>query len=88
MADTCVHLSQISEHISPQTLNGCEECLVGGDSWVSLRICLNCGHVGCCDSSKNKHAVAHFHEVSHPIIETFGSSEKWKWCYVHEMYVE
>jgi len=67
MPDTCVHLSQIAESVSPKTPNGCEECLVSGDGWMNLRLCLHCGHVGCCESSKNKHAAAHFSGTSHPI---------------------
>jgi len=58
-----------------------------GDSWVQLRLCLTCGHVGCCDSSKNKHARAHFRKTRHPIIQSFQSGDDWRWCYVHEAYV-
>lgn len=58
-----------------------------GDSWVHLRICLVCGHVGCCDSSKNKHATQHFHESGHPIVASFQPGEEWAWCYVDEVYI-
>ena len=56
-----------------------------GDSWVHLRLCLSCGHVGCCDSSKNKHATKHFHRTKHPIIQSFEPGEDWRWCYVDEI---
>ena len=66
----------------------CEECLKSGDSWVELRICLTCGHVGCCDSSKNKHATKHFRETGHPIIQSYQLGEGWKYCYLDEEYLE
>lgn len=68
--------------------NGCEECLKMGDSWVHLRLCLSCGHVGCCDSSKNKHATKHFHSTRHPIMKSLESGEDWGWCYIDEMMLE
>jgi CPA1 family monovalent cation:H+ antiporter len=64
---------------------GCEECLRDGSSWVHLRRCLTCGHIGCCDSSPWKHATAHFHEARHPVIQSFEPGESWRWCYVHEV---
>jgi uncharacterized UBP type Zn finger protein len=67
---------------------GCEECLKLGDSWVHLRICLICGHVGCCNQSKNKHATKHFKETGHPIIQSFQPGEDWKYCYVDDEYLE
>jgi monovalent cation/hydrogen antiporter len=69
---------------APRTPQGCEECLQIGDEWVHLRLCEECGHVGCCDSSKNKHATKHFHASGHPVIRSFQPGERWKWCYVHE----
>jgi uncharacterized UBP type Zn finger protein len=74
--------------VSPRTPAGCEECLKMGDEWVHLRLCLECGHVGCCDSSKNKHATKHFHLTQHPVIRSFQPGENWGWCYVHEVMVE
>ena len=65
----CPHLAQI-KHVKAQT-DGCEECLKLGDDWVHLRLCMSCGHVGCCDDSKNKHATKHFHATKHPIIRSF-----------------
>ena len=85
MADTCTHLDTIRE-VTPSAL-GCEECLKMGDTWVHLRMCLECGHVGCCDSSKNRHARAHFQSMQHPLIQSAERGEDWKWCYVDETYL-
>jgi diadenylate cyclase len=79
----CSHLDQI-QAVSPRT-DGCEECLRIGSDWVHLRLCLKCGHVGCCDDSKNKHAAAHFHSTRHPIIESLEPGGNWRWCYVDEI---
>ena len=84
-AKSCTHLGMIRD-VTPSG-NGCKECLEMGDTWVHLRLCLTCGHVGCCDSSKNKHATKHFHATSHPIIQSFEPGEDWRWCYVDEMAV-
>ncbi len=86
MPQPCTHLDQIKE-VTPSG-KGCQECLAMGDSWVHLRICKTCGHVGCCDESKNKHATRHFHETGHPIIGAFDPGEDWLWCYVDETYVD
>ncbi|RAM49877.1 MAG: hypothetical protein C6Y22_20225 [Hapalosiphonaceae cyanobacterium JJU2] len=67
--------------------NGCEECLASGDTWVHLRVCLICGHVGCCDSSKNKHATKHFHCTGHPLIKSFEPGENWAWSYTDKTFV-
>ena len=83
MAKTCTHLDQI-QTVAPRA-NGCEQCLRAGDDWVHLRLCLTCGHVGCCDDSKNKHATAHFHLTGHPVIESLEPGENWRWCYVDEI---
>jgi uncharacterized UBP type Zn finger protein len=82
----CTHLKEIHE-VKPHT-RGCEECLKTGDQWVHLRLCLTCGHVGCCDSSKNKHATKHFHSTGHPIVRSIERGEHWAWCYVDEMMLE
>ncbi len=63
---------------------GCEQCLADGTRWVHLRLCLTCGRVGCCDSSPQKHATAHFHETEHPVMRSFESGEAWRWCFVDE----
>ena len=76
----CQHFDQIRD-VTPRT-EGCEECLAMGSTWFHLRICLICGHVGCCDRSPHAHATAHFHETGHPIVQSFEPGETWKWCYV------
>ena len=83
MKTTCSHLDQIQ--VSTTDRRGCEECLKTGDSWVHLRLCLTCGHVGCCDSSKNKHATKHFHATQHAIIRSIEPGEDWMWCYVDNL---
>ncbi len=82
----CAHTDQI-RNVSPHT-RGCEECLQSGDSWVHLRLCMTCGHVGCCDSSKNKHATKHFHQTKHPIMRSLERGEDWGWCYIDEVELE
>ena len=84
MPQSCTHLGQIKDVI-PRTPEGCEECLKMGGEWVHLRLCMSCGHVGCCDQSPNKHATAHFHHSHHPIIRSFEPGEDWGWCYVDEI---
>ena len=69
---------------APNTPDGCEECLRDGTSWVHLRLCLACGHVGCCDSSPHRHATAHFHESEHPVMRSFELGEAWRWCFVDD----
>ena len=85
--DDCTHLDAIQD-VEARTPDGCEECLQMGDGWVHLRLCLSCGHVGCCDNSKNKHATAHFHSTEHPLIQSFQPDEDWLWCYVDELFME
>ncbi len=82
----CTHLNQVHD-VHPNT-RGCEECLKMGDRWVHLRLCLSCGNVGCCDSSKNKHATKHFHHTQHPIVRSIEPGESWMWCYVDEVEME
>ncbi len=79
----CSHLATIAD-VRPSA-DGCEECLKTGDAWVHLRLCLECGHVGCCDSSQNTHATKHFHAAGHPIIRSIEPGEAWKWCYIDEI---
>lgn len=87
METNCIHLDQIRE-VTPKTPDGCEECLQTGDDWVHLRLCETCGHVGCCDSSKNKHATGHFGATAHPIIKSFEPGEDWGYCYIDEIFME
>ena len=82
--NTCPHLKQIRP-VSPNT-DGCEECLAMGDDWVHLRLCLTCGHVGCCDSSTNHHASKHYQASHHAVIDSFEPSDHWRWCYPDERY--
>jgi len=76
----CTHVNQIQYTTTDKRV--CEECSETGDTWVHLRMCLECGHVGCCDSSKNKHATKHFHETKHPLMRSIEPGEGWVWCYV------
>lgn len=79
----CEHL-KASHAMEPRT-QGCEECLAVGDRWVHLRECLTCGHVGCCDQSKNRHATRHFKQTQHPVIQSAEPNEAWRWCYVDQV---
>jgi uncharacterized UBP type Zn finger protein len=82
----CSHLDMIKP-VRPRA-TGCEECLLTGSQWVHLRLCLTCGHVGCCDQSPGRHASKHAHTVGHPIIQSFEPGEDWIWCFVDEVYLE
>ncbi|HYO91964.1 MAG TPA: UBP-type zinc finger domain-containing protein [Pyrinomonadaceae bacterium] len=84
MLKRCTHLDQVREVVP--SADGCEDCLKSGDRWLRLRICESCGHVGCCDSSKNKHATKHYQASRHPIIKSFEPGEDWAYCYVDEMF--
>ncbi len=84
MQTSCTHVSQINRDVKPSA-SGCEECLQMGDSWVHLRMCMTCGHVGCCDQSKNRHARQHAHETGHPIIRSHEPGEDWMYCYVDDV---
>jgi len=83
---SCEHLAEVNP--VPARARGCEECLKTGSGWVHLRLCLTCGHVGCCDSSPGKHATRHFHHTGHPVIASFEPGERWTWCYVDNMEME
>src|SRR5438045_6016810 len=85
MEAKCTHLNLISD-VAPGAA-GCEECLTSGDAWVHLRMCMVCGHVGCCDESKNRHATAHFHDTGHPIMRSFEQDEDWMWCYQDQVLI-
>ena len=82
MATACTHTSQIK--LTSSSKHECEECAKVGDPWVHLRLCLECGQVGCCDSSKNKHATKHFHKTKHPLMRSIDPGEAWVWCYADE----
>jgi uncharacterized UBP type Zn finger protein len=83
MPETCSHLNQIK--FAHTDKHACEDCIKTGDTWVHLRLCLECGHVGCCDSSKNKHATKHFRRARHPLVRSIEPGESWVWCYVDEI---
>jgi uncharacterized UBP type Zn finger protein len=82
----CAHRDQIHD-VKPGT-KGCQECLEMGDRWVHLRMCLSCGHVGCCDSSKNKHAAKHFQGTHHAVMRSVEPGESWGWCYIDQIEVD
>ncbi len=81
-AGDCEHLRAAPAWLPPRTPEGCEECLRDGTTWVHLRLCLSCGHVGCCDSSIGKHATGHFAQCEHPVMRSIEPGEAWKWCYL------
>ncbi|MDX6252341.1 MAG: monovalent cation/hydrogen antiporter [Kribbellaceae bacterium] len=80
----CEHLAEAPCVLTPTTPEGCEECLATGSTWVHLRLCLQCGHVGCCDSSPERHATKHFESEGHPVMRSFEPGEEWRWCFVDE----
>ncbi len=85
-SSACKHLPEQANKMKPSS-KGCEECMKSGDKWVHLRFCLECGHVGCCDSSKNRHARAHFHATGHAVIQSAEPKEDWRWCYIDDAYL-
>ncbi len=78
---------QMVRPVTPNTPQGCEECLAQGTGWVHLRMCLTCGHVGCCDSSPGRHARRHAATSEHPIVESYEPGEDWRWCFIDEAMV-
>jgi hypothetical protein len=82
---TCTHLDHVLITQLPDAVDGCEDCLATGDPWLHLRICLECGHVGCCDSSPNRHASAHARSAEHPIIRSLEPGEDWAWCFADQV---
>lgn len=86
MPEECTHLDQIK--VRKTTKHVCEDCVKLGDTWVHLRMCLVCGNVGCCDSSKNKHATKHARATEHPIIKSLERGENWMYCYVDDVMFE
>ena len=86
MATTCEHVDEVRTDWAPASDPVCEDCAREGlDTWVSLRRCLSCGHVGCCDSSPRRHATGHHHGTRHPMVETLQPGQDWMWCYVDEV---
>jgi uncharacterized UBP type Zn finger protein len=84
----CEHLSGHLTVPAALTPEGCAECLATGGSWVHLRLCMACGHVGCCDQSPGRHATKHFNETGHPVIGSYEPGENWVWCYPHQLFAE
>ena len=80
----CPHLRTTRE-VTPRTPDGWEECLLSGGRWVHLRLCRSCGHVGCCDSSPNRHATRHFQATGHPVIQSLEPGERWLYCYIDDL---
>jgi uncharacterized UBP type Zn finger protein len=86
MAEHCEHFADIRP-VTPRA-RGCEECIALGAPWNELRVCLSCGHVGCCEDSEHRHALGHFHATGHPLIASLERGETWSWCYEHRRYYE
>jgi uncharacterized UBP type Zn finger protein len=86
VSEVCTHLDAIEVRELPPAIAGCEDCLAIGASWVHLRMCQSCGRIGCCDSSPNRHASAHFRAAGHPIVKSAEPGEDWSWCYVDEVF--
>lgn len=85
MAVSCGHLDTIEYAELPERIAGCEDCLKIGARWLHLRMCTNCGHIGCCDSSPNRHADRHYEGVGHPVMRSLELGEAWRWCYVDSL---
>jgi uncharacterized UBP type Zn finger protein len=86
MSSACTHLDQIQ--FTEPAVRVCEECVALGDRWVHLRMCLICGHVGCCDNSRNKHATAHYHSSGHALVRSIEPGDTWAWCYVDRVFLD
>jgi uncharacterized UBP type Zn finger protein len=83
---SCPHFDQIRD-VAPAA-KACQDCVQIGGTWNELRVCLTCGHVGCCDDSKHRHATRHFEQTGHPLIRSTNRRERWGWCYVHKAYFD
>jgi uncharacterized UBP type Zn finger protein len=81
----CTHLDHVRITELPEEVAGCEDCLASGGQWFHLRICLECGHVGCCDDSPNRHATTHHQDSGHPLIRSLEPGEEWSWCFLYEI---
>ena len=83
--NNCIHPAQANDVNISSVTRECEECKKEGTNWVALRLCLSCGHVGCCDSSPGRHATRHFIDTDHPVMVALPN-KAWKWCYIHKAY--
>jgi hypothetical protein len=81
----CTHLDTIAVVDLPGSIPGCEDCLKMGSEWVHLRMCMACGHIGCCDSSPNRHARRHAGEAEHPIVRSAEPGEEWSYCFTDDV---
>ena len=88
MADTCGHLDTIAHTDGRPDHAACPACVAMGSRWLHLRRCTQCGQIGCCDDSPNRHATAHHRETGHPVIRSIERGEDWYWCYVDEVVFE
>ncbi len=87
LSNPCEHVTAEMSRSVQRPAKGCEECLAMGSSWVHLRICLTCGHVGCCDSSPNRHATAHYRATKHPVVTSGEVGETWAYCYADDEFL-
>jgi thioredoxin reductase (NADPH) len=91
MPEVCEHLEKLEAEarkpVAPSG-HGCQECLEGGGDWVHLRLCMACGHVGCCDDSPSKHATKHAHKTHHPVIRSYEPGEEWAYCYSDDQMID
>ncbi len=85
---TCSHLDQLTTEAAAPLSDGCRQCLRSGDGWVHLRRCLTCGHIGCCDSSPNRHASRHYESTGHPVVVSHQPEETWGWCFPDRLFLE
>lgn len=83
----CPHVAALPRPPKQPSTDGCAECLADGETWLHLRLCLTCGHVGCCDSSPHRHATAHHGQTGHPVMRSIEPGEDWRWCFVDDMIV-
>ena len=83
----CTHTDQIQFREPPAEIAGCEECLKTGGQWVHLRMCMECGKIGCCDSSPNQHASKHARDEDHPLLRSAEPGEDWAWCEADQVFL-
>ena len=83
--DLCHDLEHHPAVATPTEGLECRDCLREGTRWVALRLCLDCGYLACCDSSPGQHATQHFHDTTHPVIQSAEPGEDWRWCFVHHL---
>ncbi|MEU8681610.1 UBP-type zinc finger domain-containing protein [Streptomyces sp. NPDC048611] len=83
----CTHVAELPRPEPAPLSVTCLECLAAGSHPVQLRLCLACGHVGCCDSSPFRHATRHFEETGHPVMRTFEPGGSWRWCFTDQKLV-